>query len=479
VPDFAAALTPPTAAVDVATGLVLAAAGVVALRRGRGPLLLVAGVAWLAGDVWSELAYAHRGPLVHLLLGRSAITALAYADGLIPSVASAPWPTIALAAAIVLTAARRRRPGALAGAVAVSGALVCAAVGEITDLETGALGAWWYDVAVAGVAVVYALSPRSRAAASVAADLVVDLGAEPRALRAALARAIGDPTLDVAYRAGGGWVDETGRVIELPAAGSGRTVRVIDDRAALVHDPAALRDAELAESVDAALRLAVANVRLQADVSERVREVEQSRRRLVEAGDAERRRVREQIETGAERQLAAADAALAPAPDAGALRADLGAARDYLVLFAEGVHPPALGEQGVAGALRELVSHAAAPVALEATPERFDGPVETAAFFVCSEALANAAKYAPGARVRIVVSALPGALQVLVEDDGPGGADPRRGSGLRGLADRVEALGGRLEVDSRPGAGTRLTALLPLAGPPPAPAEPALVGSVA
>jgi signal transduction histidine kinase len=479
VPDLVAALTPPTAAVDVATGLVLAAAGVVALRRGRGPLLLVAGVAWLAGDVWSELAYAHRGPLVHLLLGRSPVTAVAYADGLVPSVASAPWPTIVLAAVVVLAAARRRRPAALAGALAVAGALVFAAVGELADLDTSALGAWWYDVAVAGVAVAYALSAGPRAAASVAADLVVDLGAEPRALRAALARAIGDPTLDVAYRAGGDWVDETGRAIELPAAGSGRAVRVIDDLAALVHDPAALRDAELAESVDAALRLAVANVRLQADVSERVREVEQSRRRLVEAGDAERRRVRERIETGAERQLAAADAALARAPDGGALRADLGAAHAYLVRFAEGVHPPVLAERGVAGALRELVSHAAAPVELEATPERFDGAVETAVFFVCSEALANAAKYAPGARVRIAVSALPGELRAVVEDDGPGGADPRRGSGLRGLADRVEALGGRLEVDSRPGAGTRLTALLPLAGPPPAPAERALAGSAA
>jgi len=217
VPGLAAALTAPGAGVDVATGLVLVAAGGVALARGRGPLLLVAGLAWLAGDVWGDLAYAHRGPLVHLLLGRSPLTAIAYADGLIPSLASAPWPTIVLAALVVLAAARRRRPAALAGALAVCGALVCAAIGDLAGLDTAAFAAWWYDVAVAGVAVGYALAPRSRAAASVAADLVVDLGAEPRALRGALARAIGDPGLEIAYRAGDDWVDEAGRPVRLPA----------------------------------------------------------------------------------------------------------------------------------------------------------------------------------------------------------------------------------------------------------------------
>ncbi len=110
VPDVAAALTAPGAGVDVATGLVLAAAGAVALARGRGPLLLVAGAAWLAGDVWGELVYAHRGPLAHLLLGLSPVTALAYVDGLVPPLARSPSITLALAAAVVLAAAWRSGP---------------------------------------------------------------------------------------------------------------------------------------------------------------------------------------------------------------------------------------------------------------------------------------------------------------------------------------------------------------------------------
>ena len=162
MPDVAAALTAPGAAVDVATGLVLAAAGAAALARGRGPLLLVAGAAWLAGDVWAELVYAHRGPLVHLLLGLSPVTALAYVDGLVPPLARSPWITLALVSAVVLAAAwrvrsapaaaRRRRVAALAGAIAVAGAPACEAIGELTGGDASALAAWWYDAAVVGVA---------------------------------------------------------------------------------------------------------------------------------------------------------------------------------------------------------------------------------------------------------------------------------------------------------------------------------------
>ncbi|HET8950794.1 MAG TPA: ATP-binding protein [Solirubrobacteraceae bacterium] len=451
---LAAALTPPGAGVDVATGLVLAGAGAVALARGRGPLLLVAGVAWLAGDVWSELAYVHRGPLVHVLLGPSPVTAAAYVDGLVPALARSPWITLALCAAVVAGAPGPRR----AAAAAVAGALALEAVGELVNADTSALAAWWYDLAVVAAAVAFAAVPRERRAEAVAADLVVDLGAEPGALRAALARAVGDPTLDVAYRIGDAWVDEAARPVQLPAAGGGRVVRAIDDLAVLVHDPAALRDAELARSVDSAVRLALANVRLQADVGARVREVELSRRRLVEASDAERRRLREQIGAGAERELAAAGEALAGRPE---LRAELELALADLVRFAQGIHPHTLAERGLRGALLELAGRSALDVSLAVTHDRFGGLQETAAYFVCSEGLANVAKYAAGADVRITVSSGGGSLEVRVDDDGPGGADPARGSGLRGLADRVEALGGRLDVKSQPGAGTHLIAELP------------------
>jgi signal transduction histidine kinase len=455
---IAAALSPPAAGVDLATGLLLTACGGAALARGRGPLLFVAGLAWLAGDAWNVLLYAHRGPLTHVLLGASPVTLLAYVDGLIAPLARSPWPTIALAVAIVAAAAvrfRRRAPVVIAALVAAP--LVMEAIGKLAQKDTAALATWWYDLAIATAGVAVVLGMRSRAMET----LVIELASEPQALQAALARAVGDPTLQVAYRVGGGWVDEAGRPTHVPAPGGPRTVRVVDDLAALVHDPAVLRDETLARSVDAAVRLALATVRLQADVAARVREVERSRRRLVEAGAAERRRLREQLRTGAEARLAAARAELAQAPVAAPLRAELGAAHDDLRRFAQGIHPRTLTEHGLAAALAELARQAAVRVELTVPPRRFPSPQETVAYFVCAESLTNVAKYAPAASVRIGVSAGPHLL-VTVADDGPGGADPAAGSGLRGLVDRVDALGGTLTVSSPSGHGTTVTARVPL-----------------
>ena len=301
-------------------------------RSGTGPLLALAGAAWLAGDAWSALVYAHRGPLVHALLtypsGRTrspaivAVIAVAYVDGLVPEVARSPWATIALMAAVVGAAAwrwagargleRRSRAVPLACAVALAGALVLAAVGRLAELDTGGVATWAYDAAIVMTAVALAgdlLSGRTVRAA--ATGLVVDLAdrQEPRALRGALARTVGDPALQIAYR------------VRRRVGRRGRTTGAVARRrrarrawsrssrtggtpvAALVHDPAALRDETLARSVAAAVRLALANVRLQAEVAARVREVAASRRRLVEAGDEQRRRLREQLRGGAEQAL--------------------------------------------------------------------------------------------------------------------------------------------------------------------------------
>lgn len=463
MPGVAAALAVPGPGVDVATGIVVVASGAFVLARGRGPLLFVAGVAWLAGDVWEALLYAHRGPLVHLLLGRSPLTVVAYIDGLIPALARSPWPTLALVGAVVGATARRRRAAPLLAALAVGGAVAYEAVAKLTGLDSTALAAWWYDAAVAVVAVATAHGARPRAVGAIAADLVVELSAEPESLRPALARAIGDPTLEVAYRVDEAWVDESGRTVQLPTGEPSRVLRVVDDVAALVHDPAALRDGTLARSVDRVLRLTLANVRLQADITARVRDVERSRRRLVEAGAAERRRLREQLRTGAERHLEAAAVALARVSDGAALRAELDAAREELGRFAQGIHPRSLTERGLCGALGELCDRSPWSVRLEVPDRRFPPAQETVSYFVCAEALSNVAKYAPGADVQITVSFDAERLHVRIVDTGPGGADPSRGSGLRGLADRVQALGGELLVDSPPGGGTRLEAELPVA----------------
>jgi signal transduction histidine kinase len=502
VPQLAAGLTPPPEAIDLVAGVALLTAGAASWRRakrsGIGPLLALAGVAWLAGDAWSSLAYAHRGPLVHALLsyptGRTrspalvALIAVAYVDGLLPDLARAAWPTMALMALVAGAAAlrylrasgleRRARAAPLAGALLMAGPLVLAAVSNLAGADADGLAAWLYDAGIALAALALAADLVSgRSARAAATGLVVDLGEsqEPQALRAVLARTVGDPTLQVAYRVAQRWVDEEGQTLRLPADDSDtRMVTVVEDAeapvAALVHDPAALRDVTLARSIEAAVRLALANVRLQVDIDARVSEVAASRRRLVEAGDEQRRRLRDELRAGPEQRLAGISNGLVKlAEERGgesaealtAVVAELDGARTDLARFAQGVHPRSLTEHGLSSALRELAEQASVPVLLRVPSERFPASHEAAVYFVCSEGLANVAKYAGASRAHIDVDATRSRLVVKVVDDGRGGADPARGSGLRGLADRVAALGGALRVESRVGEGTRLTAELP------------------
>ena len=142
---------------------------------------------------------------------------------------------------------------------------------------------------------------------------------------------------------------------------------------------------------------------------------------------------------------------------------ELARALEELRELARGIHPAVLTERGLEPALETLVGRAPIPVAVESELEgRLPPSVEAAAFYVVSEALANVTKYAEASSVEVRVGRANGYAVVEVADDGVGGADPARGSGLRGLADRVEALQGRLEVDSRPGEGTRVRAEIPV-----------------
>jgi signal transduction histidine kinase len=190
--------------------------------------------------------------------------------------------------------------------------------------------------------------------------------------------------------------------------------------------------------------------------------VEASRRRIVEAADEQRRQLELELRQGAQRRLArVAELVLDVDPE---LDRQLVGARAELAEFARGIHPATLTEHGLAAALGELSEGASLPVDIAAPSERFPAPVEVAAYFVCSEALANVAKYAQASRATVMVEANEGTLRVEVADDGIGGADPSRGSGLRGLGDRLEAIGGRLKVESKSGRGTRLFAEIPLGG---------------
>jgi signal transduction histidine kinase len=215
--------------------------------------------------------------------------------------------------------------------------------------------------------------------------------------------------------------------------------------------------------------------RLNAELHARLEELAASRARIVTAGDVERRRLERNLHDGAQQRLvslslflrlalaklesdpAAAHAALAEAND------ELALAHEELRELARGLHPAVLTERGLRAAVEVLAGRAPIPVEIAGIPdERLPEPVEAAAYYLIAEALTNVTKYARASNVRIRLAASDGTVVVEVSDDGVGGADPASGTGLRGLADRVEALDGSLEVESPIGAGTSLRAELPV-----------------
>jgi len=323
---------------------------------------------------------------------------------------------------------------------------------------------------------------RTRLDRSAVGDLAVQLGEAlpPGRLEQVLARALHDPTLQLAY-----WlpdrdafVDAAGRPVELPAAGGDRAVTILrhdgDPVAAMLHDSALDDDPALVRAVAATARMTIENERLQAEVRAQLEEVRASRARIVEFGDAERRRVERNLHDGAQQRLVSISLALgiarsqvgATSEQEMAVALDDAAAELRLALvelreLARGIHPVILSEAGLGPALVSLAERSPIPVTVTAVPpERLPYRVEETAYYVASEALANAAKHAHATAVSISARRLEGELLVEVGDDGVGGADPD-GSGLRGLADRVAALDGQLRVYSPDGKGTRITAELP------------------
>jgi signal transduction histidine kinase len=200
-----------------------------------------------------------------------------------------------------------------------------------------------------------------------------------------------------------------------------------------------------------------------------------SRRRIVAASDEARRRIERDLHDGTQQRLVSLGmvvrAAQADVPAGqGDLRAELSRiaagladAVAELQEFSRGIHPAILSEGGLGPALRTLARRSAVPVGLAVTANaRFPEPIEIAAYYVASEALANAMKHAHASRIEVSLATRNGSLVLSIRDDGIGGANPAHGSGLVGLADRVEALGGSIHVNSGVGAGTHITADLPL-----------------
>ena len=354
---------------------------------------------------------------------------------------------------------------------------------DVVDRPLGDVGKWALYCVFASVpiAVLVVLLQR-RLARGAVAGLVVELG-ERRVgsdLREALARALGDPSLDLAYwfPAGNRYVDRDGHPQTLPAPETGRVATLVERDgqpiAALVHDSAVAENTELVESVCAAAALTLENARLEAALRARLAELQASRARLVEATESERRRIERDLHDGTQQRLISlamslglaesklVDEPAAAAPIVREARETLALALAELRELSQGIYPSLLTERGLAVALDDLCRRAALPATLETSlPGRVPPEVEAAAYFVVSEALTNAAKYSHASEARITARVERGTLTLEVTDDGVGGAITGRGTGLRGLGDRVEALGGRLTLASPPGRGTTIHAELP------------------
>ena len=504
---------------DLVTGWTLIACGLVAWSRRpesrSGALMAATGFSWFLGNFatagvapvdWlgAHALYVYRGPLIHLLItypsGRlsspfdRAAVAVGYAATVVTPVWQSEIATIVLAVLLVAVCARSyvgavglaRRARLLAlraaaglGLVLSAGASARLAVPAEHANEPSLLALEATLAAVAGGLLAGLLSPSWGRA--VVTDLVVELG-ESRSgtLRDELARALGDPSLGVGYwvQNAGAFVDSEGRPFALPEPGSARSVTMIEGDgqpvAALVHDPAVLDDPGLREAVSSAAQLAAANARLQAEVRAQMAELRASRRRLLEAGNQERRRLEQRLHEGAERRLEQLAAELrgtrlsarseAAAERVERIEAQLARTLEELRRLAHGLHPRVLAEAGLLGALESLAEQAPIRVEVVAPVARLPAEAEAVAYFVCSEALTNIAKHASASRASISVTTDEGQVRIEIEDDGLGGADPVRGTGLRGLADRVEALGGAFHVESPAGGGTRLAAEIPLGG---------------
>jgi signal transduction histidine kinase len=355
---------------------------------------------------------------------------------------------------------------------------------DLVGTPLGALPAnvWFYAMATVPVAVMFVFLQRRLARGSVA-GLVVELG-EPRAsadLRSALARALGDPSLQLAYwlPAEAAWVGGEGTVIKLPDPDSGRSSTFVERDgqpiAVVLHDPVLDHNPELVRSVCAAASLTLENERLQAELRARLVDLQASRARLVEATDVERRRIERDLHDGTQQRLVSIAMTLglleSRLPAQGTAKPLVHETREALALalaelreLTHGINPPLLTERGLAAALDDLCRRAALATRLELTLDRrLPDQIESAAYFVTSEALTNAAKHSHGTEVSVLARCDARGVTVEIADNGIGGATTTGGSGLRGLADRVEALGGRFTVSSPPGRGTTLRAEIPCA----------------
>ena len=321
----------------------------------------------------------------------------------------------------------------------------------------------------------------ARLARTSVGELLIRLRADPAPmeLRDALARALRDPSLELVYWLPefGSYADLDGRAVTLAGdTGERATTPIVRDGvrvAALIHDPLLKDEPELLNAVTAAAGIALENARLQVELRAKLEELAGSRARVLEAGQKERRDLERNLHDGAQKrlidlslELRLLEKRLGGDPVARSqlkeAQREVTMALEELRTIARGIHPAVLTGHGLGVALEQVAARTPVPVRLCVDlEERLPEPVEVAAYYVVTESLANVAKHAQATTANVEIDHAADELVVEVVDDGVGGADSEQGSGLRGLADRVEALGGRLRVWTPSGGGTRVRAEIP------------------
>ena len=392
------------------------------------------------------------------------------------------WLTVGLAVTVTATvitgqrrafgAQRRARLTSSAVCVVLMGVLGAGAMARIAGVVVDPVLVVIHEITLLlSGAILFADSVWGRWNRFAITDLVIDLGRtdDAASVRDKLARALSDPALEIGFVASdGSLVDEGGLKVTLTSSGPGRVTSTLrkdgQEIARLVHQVGALDDPNLLDSVTSATGLAFENARLQAGLQELVVQVEHSRRRTVEASDAERRDLANELRAGTKAQLDRA--ALLLRRDDEQLKTLLDQSRSSLADFARGVHPRILVESGLGAACSELAASAVFPVVVDIPSVRLSPEVELTMYFVCAEALANIGKYSTATSAEIRFTDHEGVLRLTVADNGAGGArlgggGPAEGSGLRGLGDRLAVIGGSLTIESPPGVGTRLIAEVP------------------
>jgi signal transduction histidine kinase len=323
---------------------------------------------------------------------------------------------------------------------------------------------------------------RTRLRRAAVGSVVIEIGMSPtpRRLRDVVADVLNDESLQLGLwqPQSGGYIDTDGRPLALPAGGTGRSATLVNSHgtrwAVVVHDASLEDDPTLLRAVVSSIRLGLENAWLRSEVTAKSQEAGAVGARIMQAADRERRRLERDLHDGAQQRLVYASMALARigakvAQSADpALRDSVAEAGEALRLalaelreLAQGIHPAVLTREGLRPAIIALAERTAVPVVVAVEADRHPPLIEATAYFTVCEALANVAKHSQAQAVSVAARKDDGRLVVEVVDDGIGGADPTRGTGLRGLVDRLAAAGGTLQVVSAAGSGTRLRAVLP------------------